>query len=183
MKQDGRLLVRQREQLRRALATSGQSLGWAGRAARGGDWLADINKDVLRIARNGAKSMTRELANRKAAKRKEMARLKAVIASTQKLAENPDTAYPTEIIFSHTARDSTRMLVTKTEERTVNDADEALGVVRTIEKNLIRWEVLKDAMIVEFEESQEELGAMKRNLSGFVQAQQSLLREVLVTLH
>ena len=183
MQQEGELLVRQQEQLRRALAATGRSLGWAGRAAHNADWEADVNKDVLRIARNGARSLTRDLAAQEASKKKEMVRLKDIAAATEKMAENPDTVYPTEITYLHTARDSVRDLVTKTEERVVNDADEAMGVVRTIEKNLARWEGLRDEMVIELKERQQEVAAMQRNLSSFVKSLQSLLEEVLVTLH
>lgn len=183
MKQDGELLVRQREQLRRALAASGRSLGWAGTAARDPDWSAHINKDVLRVARNGARSLARELATQQTTKKKEMQTLKKFAKKIEKLAENPDTEYPTEITYLHTARDSVRDLVTKTEERVVNDADEAMSVVRNIEKNMPRWEGLRDEMIIELKEKQAEVAAMKRNLSSFVQTLEPLLKEVLVTLH
>jgi hypothetical protein len=91
--------------------------------------------------------------------------------------------YPTEITYLHTARDSVRDLVTKTEKRIVNDADEAMGVARTIEKNMARWEGLRDEMIIELVERQEEVATMKKDLSNFVQTLQELLQEVLVTLH
>ncbi len=183
MQQDGELLVRQHEQLRRALAASGRSLGWAGTAAHDADWATDINKDVLRIVRNGARSLMRELATKQTTKEKEMLRLEEVAAAAEKMAEDPDTVYPTEITYLHTARDSVRDLVTKTEKRIVNDADEAMGVARTIEKNMARWEGLRDEMIIELVERQEEVTTMKKDLSNFVQTLQELLQEVLVTLH
>ncbi len=183
MQQDGELLIRQQEQLRRALAASGRSLGWAGRAAHNAEWEADVNKDVLRIARNGARSLLRELATRETTKKNELKTLKKVAAAITKMAEDPDAEYPIELTYLHTARDSVRDLVTKTEERIVNDGEEAMAVVRNIEKNSARWETLRDEMIIELKERQKEVGAMKRNLSSFVQSLQPLLREVLVTLH
>jgi len=183
MKQDGQLLIRQHEQLRRALAATGRSLGWASTVALEEDWAAGINKDVLRIARNGARALARELATQQTNKGNEMKRLKEYAKSVQKLADDPDTVYPREITYLHTARDSVRELVTKTEERIVNDADEALSVIRNIDKNLVRWEGLRDLMTIELKEKQKEVAAMKKNLSSFVQSLESLIQEVLFTLH
>lgn len=183
VKQGGQLLVRQREQLRRALAAVGTNLDWAATAAPDRDSVDEISKDVLRIARNGARSLVRELDTLRAAKKAEMAQLESVAAVARELAVDPDAAYPVEITYSHTARDGSAGLVTKTEMRTVNDAEEALGVAETIEGRMDRWEALRDQMTDELEEKQRELGVMQSTLSDFVKSQQPLLREVLVTLH
>ena len=182
VKQGGRLLVRQREQLRRALAAIGTNLNWAATAAADRDAVDEISKDVLRIARNGARSLARELDTLRAAKSSETAQLESVAAVARELAEDPDAAYPVEIAYSHTARDGSAELVTRTEVCTVNDAEEAQGVARTIEGRMGKWEALRDQMRDELGEKKRELAEMKATLPDFVKSQEPLLREVLVTL-
>ena len=58
-----------------------------------------------------------------------MQTLKKFAKKIEKLAENPDTEYPTEITYLPTPPGTASAIwVTKTEERVVNDADEAMSV-------------------------------------------------------
>ena len=69
--QDGLLNVRQKERLRRAIATAGEELGWGDIETKSGDPLPEIHKVMLRMAKNGAKAMAKDLDEHLAAKKKE----------------------------------------------------------------------------------------------------------------
>ena len=182
VEQEGRLRVRQREQLRRALATAGETLCWTEVAIGAGDSVDDMTSDVMKLAKSGARALARELAKELADKRTEMARLGKIADATRKMAENAKTSYPTDVTFSVTARNASQELVTKTETLTANDADEAIGIAETIEKKIAARAKLTDMMIVELEEKQTQLNTMKRTIPEFVKGSKGLLREVMITL-
>lgn len=182
VEQEGHLGVRQREQLRRALATAGEALGWAGRVAAIEDAVAEISKDVMTMARSGAKAMARDLAGELAAKKTEISQIRKAASSVNKLAENKKTTYPTEITYSFTVRDATGDLVTKTETLPMNDAEEALSAVTAIEKNPTGRAKLKDLMIADLKQKQKQVEVMTNTLSDFLEYSHDLMRDVLHNL-
>lgn len=182
LKQGGRLNVRQREDLRRALARAGEEMGWSQTAAHSDDPVAAVSKTVRRMLKSGARTLKQEVADDLSEKRKEEARLKKVIAEIREIAEDESVEYPVEISYSHTARDAARGLVTKTETLTCEDAKEALKAAKSIEKRMGRWAKLREQMLDELKQRQKRVGEVTSNLSEFLESSQGLLSEVIVTL-
>ncbi|HCK35006.1 MAG TPA: hypothetical protein DHW20_07545, partial [Gemmatimonadetes bacterium] len=81
VKQDDWLSVRQQEQLRRALMSLGELLGWAITSANSDDPIADISKSTRKMMANGARAIKRSLANDMATKKAEITELKKVARS------------------------------------------------------------------------------------------------------
>ena len=57
LEQESPLGVRQTEQLRRALTTAGDALGWTATAAYSDDSIADVSKDFMTMAKGVANGM------------------------------------------------------------------------------------------------------------------------------
>ena len=182
LKQGGRLNVRQREDLRRALARAGEEMGWSQTAAHSDDPVAAVSKTVRSMLKSGARILKQEVADDLSEKRKEEARLKKVIAQIRDIAADDSVEYPVEITYSHTARDAARGLVTKTESLTFEDAKEALKAAKSIEKRMGRWAKLREQMLDDLKQRQKRVGDVTSNLSEFLESSQGLLREVIVTL-
>lgn len=182
LRQDGTLGVRQREQLRRAFSAAADELGWSSMPGSRDDRVAAATSDVEELAAAGALSLERDLAELLEEKKAEMEQLEGVVASLESLAADEQTSYPTEVVYSHTARDGTRRLVTKTETLTLNDADEALAAAAKVEKRLESFAKLRDQMIEDLEQRQAQLDEMRHGLSGFVASSNGLVVEVLATL-
>lgn len=180
--QEGHLGVRQREQLRRALATAGEALGWAGRVAASNNAVAEVSKDVLTMAKGGAKSMAKDLEVELAGKKKEITQIKRAAATVTKMAESKKTSYPTEITYTFTVRDATGDLVTKTETLPMENAEEALTAAVTIEKNPTGRLKLKDLMIADLKQKQKQVDVMTKTLSDFIEYSHDLMRDVLHNL-
>ena len=183
LEQDGRLSVRQREKLRRAFAAAGNALGWNATVASNGEWVVAASKDVLKLAKKGAKSLERDLADELARKRTEVLKLQEVVTYVRELAEDPDATYAAEITYGYTARDASKTLVTRTAVVTVNDPQEAIGAAGVIEKSLPGRGKLADQMIVEIQRKQDQLDATKQTLPAFVESSRQLLGEVIANLH
>jgi len=182
VEQDGHLSVRQREQLRRALSTAGDMLGWIRRSASSKDSVSEVSKDVLKMAKVGAKAMAKDLEAELASKRTEMDQVMEAAAAARTVSEDPDTTYPTEMTYYFTARNASQVLVTKTETIEANDAKEAMSASESIERNIAGRQKLSDLMTLELEGRQERIEVMTRTLPDFVKFSHPLLREVLVTL-
>jgi uncharacterized protein YoxC len=182
LRQDGRLKVRQREQLRRTLATAANAMDWVLIAGSTADQVTRATSDITALADAGANSLERDLAEKVADKNGEMEQLKDVARSVQELAADADTSYPTEVEYSHTARHGSQQLVTKTETLTLGDADEAQDAAARLEKRMEGWERLRDQMLQELEHQRRQIDDMKATLSSFLDASQGLVREVLATL-
>ena len=182
LEQDGRLSVRQREILRRALAMAGKLLGWSTAAVSNGESVAAASKDVMRMAKKGAKFLERDLAEELARKRTEVRQLEEIAAYARELADDPNATYATEISYGYTARDASKTLVTRREVVTVNDSEEARGAAGSIEKSLPGRGKLAAQMIVEIERQQDQLDSMKQTLPAFVQSSRHLLGEVITSL-
>lgn len=180
--QDGLLGVRQGEQLRRALATAGDILAWTSLVASSSDVIADVGKDVLTMCKAGSKSIASDLAEELVRKTAEMDQLLTAAAATRVLAEDPDTAYPREVVYSYTVRDAYQGLVTKTETVTVNDVKETNSAADGIERNLTGRTKLRDLMIIDLEQKQVKLDSMTRALPDFITSTHELLNQVISTL-
>lgn len=180
--QDGLLGVRQGEQLRRALATAGEVLGWTSTAASSSDVVADVSKDVLTMCKAGSKSIASDLAEQLVGKHAEMDQLLTAASVTRALAEDPDTEYPCEVVYSYTVRDAYQGLVTKTETLTVNDVKETNSAADGIERNLTGRTKLRDLMIIDLGQKQVKLDSMTRTLPDFVNSTHELLEQVIFTL-
>ncbi len=180
--EDTPLSVRQREQLRRAFATAGDALGWAGAIAHSGDSIATVSTDVMTLAKGGAKAQARDLADELARKRVEVVQLEDAIITVRKLGEAKGTTYPTEFTYCFTARSATRDLITKTDTLVLNDAGEAESATASIEKTLPNRTKLADLMIIDLEQKGAKLEVMTKSLGDFFKSRQELLREVLVNL-
>jgi hypothetical protein len=176
------LSVRQREQLRRALAIAGDALGWIENPSGNGESVAEFSNDVIQMAKNGAKSLGIDLAEQLANKKTEIAQLNRVIEYARELAEDPDTVYPVDITFSHTVRDAYQELITKTETRVANDADEARATAATVERSLTSWSKLAEAMIVDLKRRQKQLDQVAEALPSFVASSRGLIGEVVANL-
>lgn len=182
VEQDGHLGVRQREQLRRAFATAGEALGWAGRVAAIDNGVQEISKDVLTMTRGGAKSMAKDLAKELAGKKTEMSQIKRAAATVTKMAESKKTTYPTEITYTFTVRDATGDLITKTETLPMENSEEALSAATAIEKNPTGRLKLKDLMIADLKHKQKQVEVMTKTLSDFIESSHDLMRDVLHNL-
>jgi hypothetical protein len=180
--QDGVLGVRQGEQLRRALATAGDILRWTSTAASSSNVIVDVSKDVLTMCKAGSKSIASDLAEELVRKTGEMDQLTEKGTVTRALAEDPDTAYPFEVVYCYTVRDAYSGLVTKTETITVNDAKENNSAADGIERNLTGRGKLRDLMIIDLGQKQERLEEMTRTLPDFVKSTHELLEQVMSTL-
>ena len=141
--QEGHLRVRQREQLRRALAEAAELFSWTTITS---DPVNTAIKDVAKLTKSGTTSRTRELADEVASKKTEIAQLKKTISSLQKLAKNGKFEEPVEVAYSRTAREG-QGLGTKTETLTLANADEATDAAASIEKNLESWGKLREQMV------------------------------------
>ncbi len=180
VKQEGQLRVRQREQLRRALAAAAEILEWATISEDRLDITAD---DVLKLTKNGTQAIAKDLADELAAKKTEMSQLKKSAATIAKLATKGDFSDPIEVSYTHTAREATSGLVTRVETATLLEPQEALDTAATIEKKTESWGKLREQMIEDLKQKQRRLEEMKASMSEFVEASKRILVEVFATFH
>ena len=182
IRQDGSLVVRQKEQLRRALATAGEVLDWSlipgERTARA----AAVKKDVAALAEFGAETLDHDLVQQLKEKKAEINALEDVTTALRALAADSDAEYPAEVEYAHTGRDGQRRLVTKMETLTLADADEATSAAASLEKKLEGYTKLRDEMLVDLEQGRQKIGEMREELGSFVAASNGLVLEVLATL-
>ena len=181
--QDGMIRVRQQEQLRRALGTAAETLGWGVIPGGRSDVVTAATKDVVELAKAGVRSLERDAADEMVSKKSEMSQLKKIAKAIERLAADSDSSYPADIEYSHTARDGGRDLITKVVLVSVADADEAAAAARAIVKRLDAWEKLRDQMIQELKQRQRRVADLKPGLTTFAESSQGLVREVLATLY
>ena len=182
LRQDGSLVVRQREQLRRALATAGEVLDWSVIPGERSDRAAAVKKDVAALADFGAETLEQDLAQQLKDKKAEIQVLEEVTSKLRELAANGDAEYPAEVAYAHTGRDAHRRLVTKTETLTLADAAEATKAADTLEKKLEGYAKLRDEMLEDLKQERRRIGEMREELGSFVAASNGLVLEVLATL-
>jgi len=182
LRQDGSLAVRQREQLRRALAAAGEVLDWSVIPGERGDRAATVKKDVTALAELGAETLADDLARQLEGKKVELKALEEVTHTLRALAADSGAAYPTQIVYAHTGRDAQRRLVTKTETLTLADAGEATSAAATLEKKLEGYAKLRDEMIEDLHRERRQILEMREGIGSFVAASNGLVLEVLATL-
>lgn len=178
VKQGGHLTLREREELRRVFASAAELLDWATIRQ---DPVETATKDLLKLARTGARLLTREFRDEVASKEIEMAQLETVASSLHKLAKEADFTDPIEISYSHTGRKPPQGLVTRTETLTLTDAVEAADAAQTIEAKLETWDKLRREMLDNLGDRQRQLDEMKRSLPAFVESSKGLVRHVMST--
>jgi hypothetical protein len=180
--QDGLLNVRQKERLRRAIATAGEELGWGDIETKSGDPLPVIHKAMLRMAKNGAKAMAKDLDEHLTAKKKETRTLEKMKESLRKRGEDPKTEFPIIETYNFSARDASQLYVTKTENLELNEASEAISAADGMERSTNSRAKLTDLMILDLKHKQVRQALMTKNLSEFVEAAHPVIRAVLHTL-
>jgi hypothetical protein len=183
VRQDGKLKVRQREELRRTLSAASELLAWDVIIGGKVDPVAEATTDVTRLTESGVRSMERDLADELASKKTEISQLEHVAKDLKRMAGEGGVTFPAEVEYSRSARDGSRGFVTKTETLTLGGASEAHDAAERIQKGLDGWTKLRDEMVEELKQRQRRVAEMKRDLSNFVEWSEGLLRDVLATLH
>jgi hypothetical protein len=181
--QGGRLNVRQKEELRRALAEAGEALLWDEMAIKGKNPLDSIADDLSKLTKSGIRVIEREVETELKGKKTEIKRLEKAVAEARKLSEGKPDAFPMQFSYTHTARAAAQGLITKIEIVEFAAPDEASSCADSIEKSLSRWESLRDQMIDELQKKQSQLGKLHTGLPDFVKAQRTMIREVIAVLH
>lgn len=181
--QGGRLNVRQKEELRRALAETGDVLRWTELTVGSDDPVAVVSDDLTKITKSGVRVIEKEVETELKEKKTEMKRLEAVVAKARKLSEAKNPKLPTEVVYQHTARAAAQGLVTKTETVTITAPEEATACADSIEKSFNRWESLRDQMVDELQRKQAQIEIVRGNVSEFVKSQRNMLNEVMAVLH
>jgi hypothetical protein len=171
--------VRQRETLRRALVAAAESLGWA---ALGHDPVDVAAKEVLTLAKAGARSVAEDLETELAAKKTELSRLRKAADSLHEMADEAGFEEPVEFSYAHTARQGDE-LVTKTQTVTLANGQEATDAADAIEKRLDGWDKLRGQMADELRRSQRQVEEMRHSLPDFTDSHRGLVREVLALLY
>lgn len=182
VKQQGRLKVRQREQLRRAIERAGETLGWAATAPFKSDPVGELSKEVGKLVRKGARRMKRDVRQELEDKEQEIAELQKVVKAVEKLADDPDSL-PAEVSYQHTARHASQGLVTKTETLELESVEDAEKAARKMNKRIKRWTKYRDQMLEELEQERQYLTTTTKNLSEFVDTSRPVLGEVLATMY
>lgn len=180
LEQEEFLNVRQYEQLRRGLAIAGEELGWA--EIESADPVPEIKKALLRMCRNGARAIAKDLAEELATKKKETKALAKLATSLHKSAESKKTEYPIVMSYEYTARDSSQNQVTKTEELELNDAEETQKAADGMDRSAPSREKLANLMILALKARQGRIEEMTKRLPDFVDSMEDMVREVLATL-
>ena len=181
VEKDGLLNVRERETLRRALADAGQALAWDVKSATSTDPISDVVKDLKKLVKAGAKTLKEEVAAELKKKNSEERRLEKTVEALTTLSEKPEKAFPSEISYSHTARDITRGFFTKTEEVVLEDAGQTKETLAMVEKSLNRWGKLRVQMHEELQQKDKRLKILVSDLEPFVISSRRLIDELLLT--
>lgn len=179
VEQEEKLLIRQQEQLRRALASAAEFLEWTTLQDHEVD---KALRDMKTLAEAGVRFIAKDLEQEVADKKTESTRLKKAATSIQKLAATADFETPVEFSYAHTAREGDG-LVTKTEDLTFADAEEAERAARTIENKLDSWERLRTQMLEDLKRRQEQLEELKERLAAFAESFRGLVVEVFAILY
>lgn len=181
VRQDGLLNIRQQENLRRALADAGQALAWDVKAATSADPIPEVIKDLKKLVLAGAKTQKEEVAAELKVKKSEEKGLEKVVLALEKLIEKADKAFPTQISYSHTARDITQGFFTKTELVEMEGVTEAEDTLKLINKSWNRWGKLRVQMFEDLEDTGKRLNTLSGDLEPFVGSSRRLLNELLLT--
>lgn len=182
LRNGGSLPVRQRETLRRALASAGEALDWSLLPGERVDRAAAVREHVTALAELGARTLERDLARQLKEKRAEISTLEELTRTLRTLAEDDEATYPAELEYAHTGRDGQRGFVTRTETLVLADAGEASTAADRIEKKLDNYAKLRDQMLEDLEQDRRQLGKMREGIGTFVAASDGLVLEVLAVL-
>jgi hypothetical protein len=177
--QDGSLGLRQREQLRRALATAGQALGWESMPGTRAERTEAAIQDVARLADVGMNLLDQDLEELLAGKRREIQRIRNVAASVHDLATDSTVSYPTEVEYSHTVRNAGGELVTRISTLTLKDPAAALSAAATLENRLDGLAKLRDQMLEDLRQRRRQIKVMRHGLPGFADSSRRVVGELL----
>lgn len=147
------------------------------------DTIETATKDVLTLARSGARALTKDLDEEVADKKAELTQLKKSAKAFNKLADDGDFTDPIEVTYTHTVRKPSKGLVTRVEIVELNDAGEARDTAAAIEKKLETWGKLREEMMGVLKHRQKQLEEMKKELPNFVASLEGLVGEVFATLY
>jgi hypothetical protein len=159
-----------------------QARGWVLIPGEPSDRVTEATQDLAVLAEAGALSLRSDVAEEVAAKNDELKQLRKVARALQEMASSERTTYPAEIEYSHTARQASQNLVTKTETLTLSDTAEAENAAATLERSMEGWAKLRDEMLEELGHRQHQIEQTRRSLSGFVDVCRTLVSEVLEVL-
>ena len=179
MEQDRQLRVRQREELRRALATAADFRGWA---ATGADPMASAIKDVKSLTKAGSHFLAKDLEKELEDKKNEVLQLQKVADSMNRLADTESWENPVEVSYSHTVREGDG-LGTRTQTLTLVDAGEARDAAATIEKKLVNWEKLRVLMLEDLKQRRRQVDEMEEGIAAFAESSRGVVDDVLAILH
>jgi hypothetical protein len=182
LEQEEFLNVRQYEQMRRGLMTAGDELGWADIETKSGDPVPEIKKALLRMCKNGARAIAKDLAEELAIKKKETKTLAKLAESLHKMAESKKTEFPVLVTYEYTARDSSQNQVTKTQELELNEASEIQSAADGMDRSAASREKLANLMVIALKARGTRIEAMTERLPEYVESMDEMIREVLATL-
>lgn len=168
-RQRGSLKVRQHEYLRRALGRAASAFRWELVQGSSAERMAAATKDVTELADAGACLLDSDLADLVASKREEIRQIQKVTESIRDLAGSADTHYPTEVGYSHTARDANGNFVTRTTTLSLSNADNAYGSAATLGKRMEGLEKLRDLMLEDLKDKRVQVRTMRRGLPQFIE--------------
>ncbi|MEQ9569605.1 MAG: hypothetical protein RLN75_05400 [Longimicrobiales bacterium] len=180
-RQAGEFRVRQEEELRRALRTAGEALGWDLLALEAAG-TEEVLEDMRRLTQAGIRQMERDLGAEITEKRAELRQLKKTVKSLEKLAGGDESAFPAQIEYRYTAKRGNDGLVTKTKELLLEDPAEAERTAEKLEQRLDRLGALRDQMVDHLKQRLKTIAAAKAELRSFVTGADRLVDHVLATL-
>ena len=174
--------MRQEEQLRRALRTAGEALGWQLLTLDPATGTDEVVADIRRLTKAGIRQLERDLEAEISEKREEVRQLKRTVTALEKLAAEDEASFPREIEYQCTARRGKDELVTKTVEVALEDPSAAERTAEKLDKRIERLTLLRDQMVEHLKKRREVLSAAESELRSFVRGTDGLVNEVLVTL-
>lgn len=182
-RQDGQLLIRQEEQVRRTLLEVAEALDWAELEGEVAEPVEETLQDVRRLVRSGLKSLEAELDATMAEKRREIQELKKAATQLNRLSEQSTEDLPDGFTYRYSAASSQGDYVTKTEELTFESPQDAADAAANIEKRLDRWTTLRDDMMDDLKRQRAVVGEARDEIQVFMSLAHVLCREVLEVLH
>ncbi len=179
MEQARQLNVRQREELRRALAHAASFRGWLGRSD---DTVQAALKDVSALARAGSKHMADEVERELAEKKTESRRLEKALAAVVRQVDEGSWDEPVEITVAYSCREGSRY-ATHEETLTLQNEDEAREAAQLLEKKVVSSEKIRLLMIQELKLRRQRLREMHEAIGDFAEDATKLVREVLAVMY
>jgi hypothetical protein len=173
--QDRELMVRQREELRRALNKVAEIRIWV---AQGADPPTSAIQDVEDFTQGGLRLIQQELRDEIAEKKEEVSRLRDVVEALKNLARTENWGDPVEVSYSHTVRQGDG-LATRTQTLTLVDTGEVEEAAASFEKKLENWEKLRNQMQDDLEGQKRHLKKVADSVSAFAAFSKGVVADVI----